>query len=119
MVDRSLFTIIPLVFAPPTASPPLPRALCAISRALPLRRPCLELACGMVFNAHTHTQALLESVYAEQEGTLENMLWGGKENEEAMHFLETCFKSDAAPKRNLPPPSPPPPSSPPPPPEGR
>lgn len=52
---RSLSTIIPLAFAPPTAPPPFPRARCAISRALPLRRPCLELACGMVFNARTHT----------------------------------------------------------------
>jgi hypothetical protein len=42
-------------------------------------------------------QATLESVYKEQEGSLENMLWGGKETEDAVTFLEACIKKDAAP----------------------
>jgi hypothetical protein len=42
-------------------------------------------------------QATLESVYKEQEGSLENMLWGGKETEDTVTFLEACIKKDAAP----------------------
>ena len=44
-----------------------------------------------------HLQATLESVYKEQEGSLENMLWGGKETEDTVNFLESCIKKDAAP----------------------
>ena len=33
-----------------------------------------------------------------QEGSLDNMLWGGKENEQTINFLETCLKRDAAPR---------------------
>lgn len=36
-------------------------------------------------------------MYKEQEGSLENMLWGGKETEDTVNFLESCIKKDAAP----------------------
>jgi len=38
---------------------------------------------------------LLENVFREQEASVENLLWGGREKEDDIKFLEKCFKTQS------------------------